>query len=142
MSGGVVKAIAEKIYASHVRINVNEMQPDSTVVLLPPAKSGDYQALTSVLDELDINMDTDSLKQEQWVYAQADTARRLLDIEDLTIRQGLVPRVVGMGAKDAVYLLESLGMRARIHGIGRVRSQSILPGQRIVKGQTIVLTLK
>ena len=142
MSGGVVKAIAEKIYASHVRINVNEMQPDSTAVLLPPAKSGDYQALTSVLDELDINMDTDSLKQEQWVYAQADTARRLLDIEDLTIRQGLVPRVVGMGAKDAVYLLESLGLRARIHGIGRVRSQSILPGQRIVKGQTIVLTLK
>ena len=118
------------------------MQPDSTAVLLPPAKSGDYQALTSVLDELDINMDTDSLKQEQWVYAQADTARRLLDIEDLTIRQGLVPRVVGMGAKDAVYLLESLGLRARIHGIGRVRSQSILPGQRIVKGQTIVLTLK
>ena len=137
-----MKAIAEKIYAQP---RPHQRERDAAGFygsLAPAAKSGDYQALTSVLDELDINMDTDSLKQEQWVYAQADTARRLLDIEDLTIRQGLVPRVVGMGAKDAVYLLESLGLRARIHGIGRVRSQSILPGQRIVKGQTIVLTLK
>lgn len=142
MSGGVVKNIAEKIIASQVHINVKTMHKDSTAVLSPVSKSGDYHALVSVLEDLDINMNTDSLKQEQWVYAKEDTASHILNIKDILLREGLVPRVVGMGAKDAVYLLESLGLKTRIQGAGSVRAQSLLPGQRIIKGQTIVLTLR
>ena len=49
--------------------------------------------------------------------------------------------VVGMGAKDAVYLLERKGLRVRLNGVGKVRSQSIPGGSRLVRGQTISLTL-
>ena len=52
-----------------------------------------------------------------------------------------VPGVVGMGAKDAVYLLERKGLRVRLQGTGRVRSQSIAQGQPVRKGQTVVLKL-
>lgn len=52
-----------------------------------------------------------------------------------------MPSVVGMGAKDAVYLLERKGLRVRLNGIGKVRSQSIPGGSRLVRGQTISLTL-
>lgn len=141
MSGGVVKAIAEKIYASHVSFDIREMEPDSTAVLLPQVKSGNLQALEDVLDELDIKTDTDSL-ETGWVTASVDTARNRLRLRDIPMRNGLVPRVVGMGAKDAVYLLEQAGLRVTLSGAGRVVSQSILPGQRITKGQTILLTLK
>ena len=53
-----------------------------------------------------------------------------------------VPSVIGMGAKDAVYLLESLGLKVHISGIGKVRSQSIPSGNTLVKGKTIHLKLQ
>ena len=49
--------------------------------------------------------------------------------------------LIGMGAKDAVYLLESMGLKARITGIGKVKSQSIPAGNTLRKGQTIQLRL-
>ena len=53
-----------------------------------------------------------------------------------------VPSVIGMGAKDAVYLLESLGLRVHISGMGKVRSQNIPAGNTLVKGKTIHLKLQ
>lgn len=141
MSGGVLRTIAEKIYASHIAFDLRKIEPDSTAVFLPPVKNGDYKALDDVLDELDIKVDTDSL-ETSWAVASADVDRGRVKLRDLPLRPGLVPRVVGMGAKDAVYLLEQAGLRVALSGIGRVRSQSLQPGQRVVKGQTIELTLK
>ena len=53
-----------------------------------------------------------------------------------------VPDVRNMGAKDAVYLLESRGLKVRIEGVGRVVAQSLAPETKIVKGQTISIKLK
>jgi cell division protein FtsI (penicillin-binding protein 3) len=47
-----------------------------------------------------------------------------------------------MGAKDAVYILENSGLRVNLSGRGTVYAQSINPGARIVKGQTISIQLK
>lgn len=71
-----------------------------------------------------------------------ETVAEVLRLHDLTIREGLVPSVIGMGAKDAVYLLESAGLRVVLDGMGRVSAQSMGPGTRIAKGQSIRLTLK
>ena len=57
------------------------------------------------------------------------------------INANKVPNVVGMGAKDAVYLLESLGLKVQLIGIGKVKSQSILAGNTLQKGKTIQLRL-
>ncbi|MDY3069793.1 MAG: penicillin-binding protein [Parabacteroides sp.] len=142
MSGGVVRAIAEKIYASHTINNIEEIARDSMAVLYPSVKSGDLNALSAVLDELDIELNTDSLTQQQWVKVNSNPDANTLVAEDINIKEELVPNVVGMGAKDAVYLMESKGLRVHINGMGRVASQSILPGRRIVKGQTISLILR
>ena len=141
MSGGVVRAIAEKIYASHMSFDVRDMERDSTAVMVPRVKGGDLRAVEDVLDELDIKADTDSL-ETKWVVASAEQEENKVKLSDLTIREGLVPRVVGMGAKDAVFLLEQAGLRVSLSGVGRVVSQSIQPGQRVSKGQTVLLTLK
>ncbi|HNK40967.1 MAG TPA: PASTA domain-containing protein, partial [Flavobacteriales bacterium] len=53
----------------------------------------------------------------------------------------MVPNVVGMGLKDAIYLLENRGLRVRISGTGMVRRQSIMPGSRLVKGSAITIEL-
>lgn len=141
MSGGVVKAIAEKIYSSHISIPIDEMKPDSTAVFLPMVKGGEKRAVENVLDELDITFDSDST-ETNWVKTTRDKERNRIVLEDVTVRNGLVPAVFGMDAKDAVFLLESAGLRVTLSGAGRVTSQSISPGRRVSKGQTILLTLK
>ncbi len=61
--------------------------------------------------------------------------------EDKTLNE-IVPDVRGMGAKDAVYLLECRGLKVRIEGVGHVVSQSLPPHSRYKKGQTIHIKLK
>ena len=141
MSGGVVKTIAEKIYSSHISIPVEEMLPDSTAIRLPMAKAGEKRAVENVLDKLDIQLNVDSSKTE-WVRINREKEKNNLELQDIRIINGLVPSVYGMGAKDAVYLLESAGLRVTLSGSGRVTAQSIRPGTRVSKGQTILLTLK
>jgi cell division protein FtsI (penicillin-binding protein 3) len=51
------------------------------------------------------------------------------------------PNVTGMNARDAVYLLESLGYKVMLNGRGVVREQSIDAGSAIVAGQHIWLRL-
>jgi cell division protein FtsI (penicillin-binding protein 3) len=54
---------------------------------------------------------------------------------------GTIPDVSGLGARDAIRLLESVGLNVRLHGQGRVQKQSIPAGSKPVRGQTITLEL-
>ncbi len=53
----------------------------------------------------------------------------------------VTPNVVGMGLKDAVYLLENLGLKVIVTGKGRVMNQSIVAGTIFKKAQNISLIL-
>ena len=55
---------------------------------------------------------------------------------------GKVPCVVGMGLKDALFVLESRGLKVRFSGVGAVTQQSIPAGARITPGSTVGITLK
>ena len=54
----------------------------------------------------------------------------------------VVPDVKGMGARDAVYLMESRGIKVTLKGRGKVCRQSLQPGLRAVKGQRCHLILE
>lgn len=56
-------------------------------------------------------------------------------------KQNVIPDVKGMSGMDAVALLENLGIRVKIRGIGKVKKQSLQAGQNIAKNTTIVLEL-
>ena len=55
--------------------------------------------------------------------------------------QGTVPDVIGMGANDAVYLLEKSGLKTEMSGFGRVFRQSPVPGMAVTKGDIVSLEL-
>jgi cell division protein FtsI (penicillin-binding protein 3) len=57
------------------------------------------------------------------------------------MNDNLVPNVVGMGAKDAVYLLETYGLRVKVQGRGKVKSQSCSAGKPVIKDSECVLVL-
>ena len=76
-----------------------------------------------------------------------DSLTPLLPKEKITLKDrktidNLVPNVVGMGAKDAVFLLENAGLKVNLTGKGTVIAQTINPGTRVVKGQTIAIQLR
>ena len=52
-----------------------------------------------------------------------------------------MPSVIGMGLKEAIYLLESKGLTVAFSGRGWVESQSIPAGTKIGRGMTIILRL-
>jgi cell division protein FtsI (penicillin-binding protein 3) len=62
--------------------------------------------------------------------------------EDLKTEAGLVPNVKGMGAQDAVYVMEKAGLYVNLTGRGTVVAQSIPAGSAVVKGRTVGLQLK
>lgn len=142
MAGGVFKKVAERVFAKHQVTNLTEAK-DSVARLIPQVKSGDIVSAAYVLNEIDIDYSKPSKRVEKgrplWGDAsmQADeVAFRAREVDDK-----MVPNVVGMGAKDAIYLLESLGLKPTISGVGRVSSQTVPPGRGFKKGQSIHLKL-
>ena len=51
-----------------------------------------------------------------------------------------VPDLAGMGLRDAIYVLENLGMDVKVEGSGKVVKQSINSGKNI-DNQAIILYL-
>ncbi len=53
----------------------------------------------------------------------------------------LVPNVVGMGLRDAIYKLENAGLKVRFTGRGKVQVQSPISGKRFHRGDVVALEL-
>lgn len=53
----------------------------------------------------------------------------------------LIPNLKGMPGMDAVALLENLGLKVKVNGVGKVKKQSLQAGQNINKNTIIVLEL-
>lgn len=52
-----------------------------------------------------------------------------------------IPNTIGMSGMDAVALLGNMGLKVQVIGAGKVKKQSLAPGQAINKNQTIILEL-
>ena len=143
MAGSVFSEIAERVYAKHLAQDLQEAK-DSTSVLTPDVKHGNLANARYILDEIDITT-TGVDKHDESKPLWGDVTHHPNQNIALTpkeIGEKKVPRVIGMGAKDAVYLLESLGLRVHLSGMGKVRNQSIPAGNTLVKGKTIQLRLQ
>lgn len=137
-AGSVFSKIAERVYAKYLFFDLAQAK-DSTSVMIPDTKNGNVHETTHILNELDINYNEPGSDIE-WCKASSESNN--IRLSEITLNEKLVPNVRGMGAKDAVFLLEEKGLTVRLNGMGKVVSQSITPGSTARKGQTITLTLK
>ena len=137
-AGSVFSKIAERVYAKHLFFDLAQAK-DSTSIMIPDTKNGNLKETAYILDELDIKYNKPGNNIE-WCKASDESDNVLLS--ELNINEKLIPNVRGMGAKDAVFLLEERGFRVRLSGMGKVVSQNIPPGSTARKGQTITLTLR
>ncbi len=133
----VFRDIANKVYATNLDIQVDqEYLADN--INYPVYSTGYKDELEEIYNELNIPIDSASSNSEWAVSVKADSAVRL---KTRIIKENVIPNVKGMGIKDAIYVLENLGLKVKIEGRGFVRSQSVLPGTRVTKGREIILKL-
>ena len=59
----------------------------------------------------------------------------------LSIKDGVMPDLLGMSSMDAVYLLENLGLSVAVFGKGKVANQSLKTGQLYKDNQKVTLSL-
>ena len=101
-------------------------------------KGGDIAQIRRVADRLSPRASFDS--RTGWGRAAVDSLSNVA-ITSLPDDRGVMPDVRGMGLKDALFVLESCGLRVRFSGQGAVVRQSIAAGTRIRPGAAVVITL-
>ena len=142
MAGSVFSEIAERVFAKHLAQDLKGAK-DSTAILTPDVKNGNLSAAYYVLDEIDVKVKGLKGSDKNKLIWGHVTHNPNVDItlNQKDIEANRVPNVMGMGAKDAVYLLESIGLKVQLSGMGKVKSQSIPAGNTLHKGRTIQLRL-
>lgn len=135
VAGPVFKEVVGKVYASFMDLRGDENQ-DPTA--LPDVKVGFKSDIELASEELNLDI---SIKNSDSKIVRVTQNDKKLSVAELKMGNGLVPDVRGMGGSDALYLLESSGLKVKMKGIGKVRKQSLKRGNKIRKGQTIYIDL-
>jgi cell division protein FtsI (penicillin-binding protein 3) len=126
----VFKEIADKVYSLNIEMHEElEKFPDSTFAGLPKIKAGRTNPADLANKVLNLS------------YSFPESAWHTTNGSAYTPVESKVPNVVGMGLRDACYLLESHGLQVKPVGRGTVLHQSINAGTVLQKGQQIIIEL-
>ncbi|WBM75251.1 penicillin-binding protein [Saprospira grandis] len=135
----VFRKIADYCYSlslgSHKALNADEaVYTDATLPRLPVGQKED---LNYIMKELNLPFADSSATP----WAVGMIRNDSINLRSRNVQKDVVPNVVGMGLKDALFLLENNRLRVRVLGVGKVKSQSVPAGRSIQSVQTITLVL-
>jgi cell division protein FtsI (penicillin-binding protein 3) len=118
------------------------------VVIHDPKKEKGYYGATvaaPVFKEIAQKIYTTTPVENQSVEdrIQFDEIEKQYAIYDDKLRESYtkVPNVQGMSGMDALSLLENIGLKVKVSGVGKVEHQSLKKGEKLIKGKTIILKL-
>jgi len=134
----VFREIADKVTATHADIQIDNFNFSN--VEYPSTVYGYYPDLKTVYFELGMTQNNTSNKEEQW--SSVIMKNKQASFHSKTQKKNSLPNLIGMTAKDAIYILEKLGYNVRVKGRGKVYKQSIKAGSSVVKGVEISIYLK
>ena len=142
LAAPVFRKIADKVYAASPEMR-KEIDYDKKIDLplkgMPYAKDGNRNDLDFIFNELRIPVKGRNNVRSVWVVTKSN--KRYIEYHNRFVRKNKVPKVEGMALKDALYILEKLGMKVQVSGRGIIRNQSVAPGTIIRKNMTIKLLL-
>jgi cell division protein FtsI (penicillin-binding protein 3) len=140
VSAPVFKEIADKIYAQDPEMH-KVLKSDKSLLVnkltLPKLKPGYADDLKLLCNQLGVS--NHGSDQDEWI--DGDNSQKFIAWKNRTVRDGIVPNVQGMSLRDALYLLENNGLRVAVLGKGKVISQSVMAGERAIRGNGITLVL-
>jgi len=144
MSGLVFHHISEGVMAQNLKLDVDDAR-DTLSIMVPDVKGGDLVAANYVLENLGVKTNTNwsgSYAEGNPVWGKIIKTNKDVTLASVSTQKGIIPDVLGMGARDAVYLLESRGVKVKLRGRGKVKSQSIYAGTAIKQGMVCELNME
>lgn len=138
VSGTVFASVANKVFASNLQFHDAINETGKRAPKSPQIKAGYKADISRSLTEL--GYDYQLGKSGDWVNTSNPSSE--IKLSDRKIETNTMPNVKGMTAKDAVFLLETMGYIVKIKGYGKVVYQSVREGEEIEKGRLIQITLK
>ncbi len=138
VAGPVFQEIANKVYATSISLQRAINQGQEHTVEIPYSKNGYTKETRFVLNQLKIKTLVDNNVGE-WVITEKKEEH--IELANKRKLDNLMPNLVSMGLKDALYMLENMGVEVEVVGRGSIRKQSIPAGTRISKGQKVTLEM-
>ncbi len=139
VAGPIFKEIADKVYAKSLEWQ-DPISHSGKPVDVPVSQGGYRPDLNEVFDDLNIPVSDDGVTST-WVNTKSVDKDKVVELSKRSIIDNLVPNVVDMGLKDALFLLENAGLRVHFTGKGTVKKQSLQPGTRVIRGSEIFISL-
>jgi len=126
VAGPIFKRIMDWCYAIKHESSLASVTPDDF--------KGDYKGrvygyaddYSTLFEDLKIRYE----KAGRWIKGQSGEEGEVLNGK-AKISANTVPDLKGMGLRDAVYVLENLGMKVNADGFGKVNKQSLKPGSTV-----------
>jgi cell division protein FtsI (penicillin-binding protein 3) len=141
-SGGSVAApifrdIAEQVYRMDQELARPPQRPDGKPVEKPEPRAVYAQSAEVIFEEL--NIPRGKAPEAEWLRGESNGHQ--VNFDNLHPESDRIPDLRGMTGRDALRLLETLGLNVTIKGTGRVRRQSLLPGYKYSPDSKITLFL-
>jgi len=140
VAGPVFREIADKCYATRLELHEAYNRGPKTIQAsydLPDLDVGAKEDMETVLDFFGLPRYGQTNSAFTVIQSRSDS----VILNQRTLPEGSVPSVVGMGLRDALYVLENRGLRVSFSGMGKVVQQSIRPGTP-ARGQLVQLRLR
>ena len=133
---GVFKNISDRIYFMDYDLR-NQMSPDNaTKETMPSMTNGFARDYDMLYKDLSIPV----LSNNSALWVETNTENKKVTKTALRFQKDVVPNFERMGMRDALFLADSLGIKVKCDGYGRICRQSLKPGTQYYPGDVIVLT--
>lgn len=138
IAGPVFKEIADKLYALNADKDKGIQPPNFKKDSSGYFYAGAADDMKTVLDGLQWKY-RDSVQKNEWTRLAPANYEPVLSGQVVSKKN--MPDVRGMGLKDALYLLENMQVKVVTKGRGKVKMQSVNPGEPLAKNQTVSIEL-
>jgi cell division protein FtsI (penicillin-binding protein 3) len=135
VAGPVFKEVVGRTYASFLDYRSDTVEE---VIKTPHIKMAFRNQTEKAISDLKLPINT---QQANGDLIRVDVQEDQPQVTGTVLEQGIVPDVRGMGGSDALYLLESAGLKVSMTGVGKVSMQSVPAGEKAEKGKIIHLEL-
>lgn len=142
----VFRQIADKLYTyesdmhSNTEYNIAALDDKPST---PKTKIGSRSAVDRIYSQLHVELENADNSNTQWVQTQPSPNKRKALMEAYSTPRGLVPDVVGLGLRDALYLLrQRSNLIVKVVGHGTVVHQDKAPRSKLEGIKEIKITLQ
>lgn len=139
VAGPVFKELADMVYANDLSLHGTfaTRKVNMAGAKMPLTLVGSKESSAKVYEALGFT----AYNWSSAAQSESDSSKNGVPFREVTIREGVVPSVIGMGLVDAIYTMENAGFKTQVLGKGKVVSQSLASGNKLKMGTNVTIQL-